>query len=107
MVSQAVPRGHATVIAAMNDPAVVAWLERLLFEEIVPTVKDRVEEGEQFAHQTLERFRNPFLQHKIADILAYHDEKVKIRLASTRDEFRQKFGKAPPLLEQAIAWRPV
>jgi tagaturonate reductase len=106
MVSQAVPRGHQTVLAAMNDAALVLWLERLLFEEIVPTVRERVEDADGFARQTLERFRNPFLQHKISDIQAYHDEKVQIRLVSTRDEFAQQFGKPPPLLEQAIAWRP-
>lgn len=106
MVSQAAPRGHATVLAAMNDAELVAWLERLLFDEIVPTVRERVEDADGFARQTLERFRNPFLQHKVSDILAYHDEKVKIRLASTRDEYVQKFGKRPPLLDAAIAWRP-
>jgi tagaturonate reductase len=106
MVSQAMPRGHQLVREAMDDPVVVAWLERLLFEEIVPTVTERVEEAEEFARQTLERFRNPFLAHKLSDILAYHDEKVQIRLASTRDEYVQKFGKKPPLLEEAIAWRP-
>jgi tagaturonate reductase len=105
MVSQAVPKGHVLVREAMDDPEIVAWLERLLFEEIVPTLQGRVEEPEEFARQTLERFRNPFLQHKLSDILAFHEEKVKIRLVSTRDEYVQKFGKAPPLLEQALAWR--
>ena len=106
MVSRAVPKGHALVRDAMNDQEIVTWLERLLFEEIVPTLEGRVEEPAEFARQTLERFRNPFLQHKLGDILAFHDEKVKIRLATTRDEHVQKFGKAPPLLEQALAWRP-
>jgi tagaturonate reductase len=106
MVSQALPRGHALVREAMDDAEVVAWLERLLFEEIVPTVQGRVEEPEEFARQTLERFRNPFLQHKLTDIMAYHDEKVTIRLVSTRDEYVKKFGKTPSHLEQAIAWRP-
>jgi tagaturonate reductase len=83
---------------------VSGWLERLLFEEIVPTVRDRVEDAEGFARLTLERFRNPFLAHKISDILTYHAEKVKIRLVPTRDEFVQEFGRAPALLEEAIAW---
>ena len=68
------------MLAAMNDPDIAAWLGRLLFEEIVPVVRDRVEDAEGFARQTLERFRNPFLEHKVSDILTYHDQKVKIRL---------------------------
>jgi tagaturonate reductase len=104
MVSRAAPKGIATVFQAMDDPEVSSWLERLLFEEIVPTLRDRVEDAEGFARLTLERFRNPFLAHKVSDILTYHAEKVNIRLAPTRAEFVQKFGRTPPRLEEAIAW---
>jgi tagaturonate reductase len=102
LVTKAVPRGIATVREAVSDPEIAAWLDRLLFEEIVPVLKGRVEGPEEFARQTLDRFRNPFLVHKISDIRAYHDAKVKIRLIPTRDEFRTIFGHAPPLLEEAI-----
>jgi tagaturonate reductase len=105
LASKAVPRGFATVRQAVADAEVSAWLRRLLFEEIVPTVKDRVEDAEGFAMQTLERFANPFQEHKMSDILVYHAEKVKIRLLPTRDEFSAKFGRTPPLLTEAIAWQ--
>jgi len=103
LVTQARPRGIALVREVMDNLEVVAWLRQLLFEEIVPTLEERVEDPAGFAEQTLERFRNPFLDHKFSDIVAYHDEKVKIRLVPTRDEYRGKFGKTPPLLEAAIA----
>jgi tagaturonate reductase len=103
LVTKAVPRGIATVREAVSDPDIAAWLDRLLFEEIVPVLQGRVEGPEDFARQTLERFRNPFLVHKMSDIRAYHDAKVKIRLIPTRDEFQQRFGRVPPLLEEAIA----
>lgn len=102
LVTKAVARGIPTVREAVTDPAIEAWLKNLLFDEIVPTVEERVEDAVGFANQTLERFRNPFLIHKISDILVYHDEKVKIRLMTTRDEYRAKFGKTPPLLDEAI-----
>jgi tagaturonate reductase len=106
LCSQAVPRGIALVREALADAEVEVWLRRLLFEEIVPVLRGRVEDPEGFAEQTLERFRNPFLDHKFSDILAYHAEKVKIRLVSTRDEFVAKSGREPPLLSAAIAWSP-
>jgi tagaturonate reductase len=106
LLSQALPKGYRLVREAVNDSAIVAWLERLLFEEIVPVLIGRVEDPEQFARQTLERFRNPFLEHKLSDIATYHEKKVPIRLTSTRDEFAAKFGRVPPLLEAAIAYRP-
>ncbi len=103
LVTKAVPQGIATVREAVSDPQIEAWLRRLLFDEIVPVLRGRVEEPEAFAEQTLERFRNPFLVHKISDILVYHEQKVKIRLVSTRAEFVEKFGRVPPLLDEAIA----
>jgi tagaturonate reductase len=103
LVTKAVPRGIATVGEAVADAEIAAWLDRLLFEEIVPILQGRVEGPEEFARQTLERFRNPFLVHKISDIRAYHDAKVKIRLIPTRDEFQKMFGRTPPLLDEAIA----
>ncbi len=97
MVHQARRRGIATVREAVDDPEIGKWLDRLLFDEIVPTLEGRVEAPEQFARQTLERFRNPFLEHKFTDIAVYHDAKVKIRLVPTRAEFIAKFGRTPPL----------
>jgi tagaturonate reductase len=103
LVIQALPRGFRTVREAVLDPALGAWLERLLFEEIVPVLQGRVEEPDGFARQTLERFKNPFLEHKLADIAQHHAEKVRIRLAPTRDEFWEKFGKPPSLLTEVLA----
>jgi len=105
LVTRALPRGIATVREAVLDPEISAWLNRLLFEEIVPVLEGRVEEPGAFALQTLERFRNPFLEHKITDIAMYHDAKVKIRLMPTAAEFAEKFGRRPLLLDEAIAAR--
>jgi tagaturonate reductase len=102
LVNKARPRGHETVQQAMRDSEISAWLQRLLFDEIVPTLAGRVEGPAEFARQTLERFRNPFLAHKLSDIAAYHESKVKIRLLPTRAEFIEKFGRSPALLDEAI-----
>jgi tagaturonate reductase len=96
------PRGFTIVRDAVNDPELSAWLKRLLFEEICPTLVGRVEKGEWFAEQTLDRFRNPFLDHKFSDIALHHDSKVKVRLVPTRDEYLAKFGKSPPLLSEVL-----
>jgi tagaturonate reductase len=103
MASKASPMGIRTVLEAMQNPDIAGWLEAMLFEEIVPTLVGRVDGPEAFARQTLERFRNPFLEHKIKDILVYHAEKVQIRLAPTREEHVQQFGKPPRRLDEALA----
>lgn len=102
IVGKAQAKGIRLVRDAMADAEIASWLRRLLFDEIVPTLEGRVEAPIEFAEQTLERFRNPFLDHKISDILTYHDEKVKIRLIPTREEYQAKFGRMPKLLAEAI-----
>ncbi|HEV3144667.1 MAG TPA: altronate dehydrogenase [Gemmataceae bacterium] len=102
LLIKARPRGFVTVREAMNDPVLSAWLERLLFEEIVPTLEGRVDGPNGFAKQTLERFRNPFLEHKLSDIAQHHESKVKVRLIPTQAEFRERFGRNAPLLDEVL-----
>lgn len=96
-------RGFAIVRDAVNDPELGQWLRRLLFEEIVPTLVGQVDQPERFAEQTLERFRNPFLEHKFSDIALHHQSKLNIRLVPTQAEFKARFGRQPPLLTEVIA----
>jgi len=103
LLIKAMPRGFAIVRDAMADPALGPWLERLLFEEIVPALGDRVDGGEQFARDVLERFKNPFFEHLFSDIFKHHDAKVNVRLAPTVAEYTAKFGTPPPLLSQVLA----
>jgi tagaturonate reductase len=91
-----------TVREALDDEATRTWLERLLFEEIVPTLEARVDGPERFARQTVERFRNPFLRHKLADIAVHHATKREVRLVPTHREFQAKFGRVPPLLDEVL-----
>jgi tagaturonate reductase len=84
-------------------PEAGPWLRRLIFDEIVPTLEGRVDGPRAFAEQVLERFANPFQDHKLSQIAAYHADKMKLRILPTRDEYFAKFGKAPPLLDEVIA----
>jgi tagaturonate reductase len=102
LLIKAVPRGFTIVRDAVNDPELSAWLKQLLFDEIVPTLEGRVDKGAWFAEQTLDRFRNPFLDHKFSDIALHHESKIKVRLVPTRDEYRAKFGKEAKLLTEVI-----
>jgi tagaturonate reductase len=105
LVAKALPRGISTVREAVSDDQVGDWVRRLLFEEIVPTLEGRVADPASFAAMVQERFLNPYLEHQLADIAAYHASKVQIRLVPTSDEFLEKFGRRPKLIEEAIAAR--
>jgi tagaturonate reductase len=106
LVSRVGLKRFATVRQAMDDDETRGWLERLLSEEIVPTLEGRVDGPKEFARQTIERFRNPFLEHKLTDIAVHHAKKIEVRLIPTVSEFREKFGREPPLLTEVLQAPP-
>jgi tagaturonate reductase len=80
---------------AMDDPGTATWLEELLLEEVVPALGDRITDGDGFVQVVLERFRNPFQDHRLRDIAAGHAEKLAVRLLPTYHDFLARFGREP------------
>ena len=89
---------YETVRDVLADKQAAGWLRQLLETEIVPTIEERCPEVKAFAAAVLDRFANPFLEHKLADIALNHEAKLKTRLQPTREEYKQQRGKEPPLL---------
>jgi tagaturonate reductase len=97
-------RGSGIVLVreAMADADIAAWLQELLTEEIVPALGDRIEDGAAFARTTLDRFRNPFLDHRLADIALHHETKLQTRLVPTFGDYQARFGRRPRLLGRLL-----
>ena len=102
LVSRARGTGLETVRQCLDDPEIGPWLERLLFEEIVPVLEGRCDDPSGFARDTLDRFRNPFLEHRLSAIALHHETKITVRLEPTFDEYCKKFGGAPGLLSEVL-----
>lgn len=102
MVAKFLPAGFQTVQQVMKDPVAVRWIRDLLFEEIVPTLAYRLEGVAQFADDVLERFQNPFQHHKLTDIQLNHQDKVKVRLQPTLEEYQKLFGRVPSRLHEIL-----
>jgi len=102
LLIKAWPRGFRTVREAVSDSELGPWLEKLLISEVVPVLQGRVDNPAGFANEVLERFRNPFIEHKLADIALHHTTKVAVRLVPTRDEYQALFRQVPPLLEEVL-----
>ncbi len=94
--------GFKTVQEILADKEAVKWVRGLLFEEIVPTIAYRIGGVAEFADQTFDRLRNPFLAHLLSDIAANHEDKVRVRLQPTLDEYQKQFGKVPERLAEAM-----
>ncbi len=72
-----------TVRQAMADDALVADLEALWRDEVLPVfaAEGMGDEAKAYIGQLRERLRNPFLAHRLADIASNHDEKKRRRFA--------------------------
>ncbi len=71
------------VLEAMQDETIRNELEAVWHEEVLPVfAADGLgEQAEAYVASVRERFLNPFLKHRIADIASNHDEKKRRRFA--------------------------
>lgn len=78
------PQEGLTVFQAMSNADIRHRLEEILETEVLAgfAANGLGDEAEIYIQTTLDRFRNPFLQHRIADIAQNHDLKVQRRLAA-------------------------
>jgi tagaturonate reductase len=62
-------------------------LEQLYVEEVVPgfALKGMGEAAAAYVRQTIERFENPFLEHRLSDIFQNHEEKIRRRMGGFLD----------------------
>jgi tagaturonate reductase len=102
MVGKFLNSRFETVQQALADREAARWVRGLLFEEIVPTIAHRVADVAQFADQTWDRLRNPFLAHRLQDIALNHADKVRVRLAPTHAAYVTLFGKPPRHLQEVM-----
>lgn len=72
--------GVRTVKEATAHPQLGPFMKRLLFDEIIPATNLPPDEARAFAHQVLERFANPFLEHEYRVIATNQVEKFRIRV---------------------------
>lgn len=87
--------GHDTVRQAMDDPAFKSFVRAGLYEEIVPTLDQPTEELHAFADAVLERFANPFVEHRLLAIAMNSTSKFKARLVGSLKDYVSR-KKQPP-----------
>lgn len=98
------PAGE-TVREILADPAIRERLDALYRDEVVPGFAARGMEAEAKAYvaTTLDRFLNPFLDHRVADIAQNHVTKVERRIAAFLDWAREAGGPPTPVLDAVVA----
>ena len=102
MVAKFLPQGFETVLECVSKPESRKWLEEVLHEEILPALDSLGLEEREFAAQVMERFENPFFEHRLSDIANGHETKLDVRIRPTVLDFEKANGNPPPRLSEVL-----
>ncbi|MEO6361227.1 MAG: mannitol dehydrogenase family protein [Sphingomicrobium sp.] len=75
--------GHETVADAMGDAHLAPFIERLVREDIIPSLQPSPIDLETYAGEIFDRFRNPAIHHKLLQIAWDGSQKLPYRLLDT------------------------
>lgn len=82
--------GLDTVAEAVNDEATGSFIQKLIFEEIMPTLDMPEEELKAFANDVLSRFKNPYMKHYLMSISLNSTSKFRARNLPTLLDYVEK-----------------
>ncbi len=103
MVLGAYLAGKNIVRDCMQDTAIRTFLEKTMFEEIIPTLDLPRAEVEGFAASVIDRFDNPYIDHQLLDIALNSASKWKARVMPSLTEYVKRLGKLPKRLSFSLA----
>ncbi|MEQ8705852.1 MAG: tagaturonate reductase [Phaeodactylibacter sp.] len=102
MVPVGLSHGITTVREFVEHPDWGPWLIALLKEEVAPTLPYSPETISAYIETIIDRFRNPYIHHKLADIALNSISKFKVRLLPTALAYHAQTGQAPPRIAASL-----
>ena len=103
MVPYAMLRGFDTVKSCIDNPDMLAYIKKCVFEEIIPTLDLPEQELIDYANSVLERFANPYIKHYLSSIALNSVSKFKVRVLPSITEYIKRYNKMPETLICAFA----
>ena len=98
-------RGHESVFAAMGDPALAAFVERLMREDLAASLTPTPGlDAQAYVGQILARFRNSAIVHRLAQIAWDGSQKLPFRLLATTREALAAGRPVARLVVGVAAW---
>lgn len=95
--------GNTTVKETVDNEFTGDFVNKAIFDEIIETLDMDKTELQEFAHEVLDRFRNPFIKHQLADIALNSISKFKVRVLPSLLEYAQRKSALPAHLTFAFA----
>lgn len=104
MVLGAYLAGQDIVRNCMQDAVIKGYMNKAIYDEIIPTLDLPKEELTAFAASVEERFANPFIDHQLLSIALNSVSKWKARCLPSLKEYYHRFGKTAPCLSLGLAF---
>lgn len=95
--------GYDIVRNCMKDPTVLGFMNKMLYEEIVPILPLDREDALSFAAAVQDRFNNPFIDHELLSISLNSTSKWCARNMPSFLEYVQANNKLPRCLTMSFA----
>lgn len=96
--------GHDSIAEAMGDPLLSAFVERMVSEEIIPTLQPSPIDLHRYTDETFARFRNPAIHHRLSQIAWDGSQKLPYRLLDTIMDARAAGRPIAHLAVPIAAW---
>ena len=95
--------GYDIVRDCMHDDAVRGYMNKMLYEEVIPTLPLDKADLESFAAAVQDRFNNPFVNHELMSISLNSTSKWRARNMPSFLEHIELTGKLPTCLTMSFA----
>ena len=95
--------GYDIVRDCMQDDVILGFMNRMLHEEVIPTLPLDRQDLEAFAAAVQDCFNNPFINHELMSITLNSTSKWRARNMPSLLEYAQTAGKLPPCLAMSFA----
>ncbi|QIP15542.1 tagaturonate reductase [Spirosoma aureum] len=97
--------GFDTVREAMDDEVLSAFVSNVMLAELIPGIPYQVDEktAQRFGFQVLDRFRNPFIEHRWLAITMQYSAKMQMRNVPTLLHYYQKLAVTPRYISLGFA----
>ena len=95
--------GQDIVRDCMHNDTIRGFMNKMLYEEVIPCLPLDKTDCENFAAAVTDRFNNPFVDHLLMSISLNSTSKWKARNMPSFLEYIEKFGKLPEALTMSLA----
>ena len=95
--------GFNIVRECMENSTVLGFMNKMLYDEVIPTLTLDKNDLMNFAKAVQDRFNNPFVNHELLSISLNSTSKWRARCFPSFAEYVEKYGKLPACLTTSFA----